>query len=180
MNLVERVKAILLSPKTEWPVIDGETGDPTYLFTNYVAILAAVPAVAAFIGLSLLGVGVGFAFIVALLSYVIHCAGWYVMALVIDALAPTFGGQKNLPAALKLSAYSLTAVWLAGIFQIIPILGILGILGLYSIYLLWLGLPVLMRVPETKATAYTASVVGVMIVIGIVIAVLRRVIVGPF
>jgi hypothetical protein len=53
MNLVERMNAILLTPKTEWEVIDRETGDQTYLFTNYVAILAAVPTVAVFIGYSL-------------------------------------------------------------------------------------------------------------------------------
>ena len=44
MNLVERVKGILLTPKEEWPVIDSETGDANYLFTNYVAILVAIPA----------------------------------------------------------------------------------------------------------------------------------------
>src|SRR5712691_3978115 len=108
MNLVERVKAILLSPKTEWQVIEGEPGDANYLFTNYVAILAAVPAVAAFLGFSIAGLGIGRALIWAIFLFVMHCAGWYVAALVIDALAPTFGGQKNFPNALKVSAYSAT------------------------------------------------------------------------
>jgi hypothetical protein len=176
MNLVERAKAILLSPKTEWQVIDGETGDPTYLFTNYVAILAAVPAAAAFIGYSFAGMGVGTALFLAIFLYVFYCVGWYVEALVIDALAPTFGGQKNLPAALKVSAYSSTAAWLAGIFQIIPPLAILGIVGLYSIYLLWLGLPMLMRTPADRATAYTAAVIGIMIAIGIAVAIVGAII----
>ena len=169
MNLVERVKAILLTPKTEWQVIDGETGDQTYLFTNYVAILAAVPAVAVFIGYSLAGLGVGRALILGVFFYVIYCVAWYVVALVIDALAPTFGGQKNFAAALKVSTYSQTAGWLAGIFQLIPPISVLSIVGLYSIYLLWLGLPALMRAPQERATAYTAAVVAVMLVIMIVV-----------
>jgi hypothetical protein len=176
MNLVERAQAILLSPKTEWQVIDGETGDPTYLFTNYVAVLAAVPAAAGFIGYSFGGMSVGTALFLAIFLYVFYCVGWYVEALVIDALAPTFGGQKNFPAALKLSAYSSTAAWLAGIFQIIPALAILGIVGLYSIYLLWLGLPMLMRTPPDRATAYTAAVIGIMIVIGIVVVIVSAII----
>jgi len=56
MNLVERVKAILLTPKTEWTAIEGEPGDPQFLFTNYVAILAAIPAVCHFIGMSIVGI----------------------------------------------------------------------------------------------------------------------------
>jgi Yip1 domain len=170
------VKTILTSPKTEWQVIEGETGDPTHLFTNYVAILAAVPAAAAFIGYSFGGMAVGTALFLAIFLYVFYCAGWYVEALVIDALAPTFGAQKNFPAALKLSAYSSTAAWLAGIFQIIPLLAILGIVGLYSLYLLWLGLPMLMRAPPDRATVYTVAVVGIMIAIGIVVVIVSAII----
>jgi len=180
MNLVERVKAILLSPKTEWQVIDSETGDPTFLFTNYVGILAAVPAAAAFIGYSFGGLGMGLALIWGIFLYVFYCAAWYVQALVIDALAPTFGGQKNFPAALKVSAYSSTAAWLAGIFQLIPAISILGVLGLYSLYLLWLGLPRLMRAPESRATGYTAAVVAIMIVVTIIVMIILAMIVWPF
>src|SRR5215475_16184931 len=78
MNLVERVKAILLTPKEEWPVIDSETGDANYLFTNYVAILAAIPAVCTFIGYAIFGVGLGGALIFGIFLYVIHCGMWYV------------------------------------------------------------------------------------------------------
>jgi hypothetical protein len=169
MNLVERVKAILLSPKTEWRVIEGEPGDANYLFTNYVAILAAVPAVAALLGYTFAGMGLGRALIFAIFLYVIYGIAWYVEALVIDALAPTFGGVKNSSNALKVAAYSSTAGWLAGIFQLIPPLAILGILGLYSIYLLWLGLPVLMKSPPDRATGYTAAVVVIMFVIMFVV-----------
>jgi hypothetical protein len=179
MNLVERVKAILLSPKTEWQVIEGEPGDANYLFTNYVAILAAVPAVTAFLGYSIAGLGIGRALILAIFLYVIHCAAWYVGALVIDGLAPTFGGQKNFPNALKVSAYSSTAAWLAGIILLIPLLAVLILLGLlYSIYLLWLGLPVLMKSPPDRAAGYTAAVVVITFVVVIIIGFIVRTIVS--
>jgi hypothetical protein len=54
-KLVDRVKAILLTPQTEWPVIAREEGDTASLFTQYVAILALIPALAGFIGSSLIG-----------------------------------------------------------------------------------------------------------------------------
>jgi hypothetical protein len=170
MNLMERVKAILLSPKTEWVVIDSESGDATFLFTNYVAILAAIPAAASFVGQTVLGWPIGRNLLSGIFLYVLFCALWYIQGYVIDAMATTFGGRKSLPSALKVSAYSSTAAWAAGIFQLIPALGILGIIGaLYSLYLLWTGLPVLMKNPREKALLYTAAVVAVMIVIMVIV-----------
>lgn len=175
MDLVTRAKNILLKPKEEWPVIAAETTSTADLYKSYVAPLAAVPAVAGLIGMSLVGmpmvgrIGIGAGLATMVMQYVLALAAVYVLALVIDALAPNFGGEKNMGQALKVAAYSMTAAWLAGIFAIIPMLGILSILGLYSFYLLYLGLPVLMKAPAEKATLYTVVVVIVAIVIWLII-----------
>jgi hypothetical protein len=158
MNVVQRAQAILLTPKSEWLAIGRESGDPTFLFTNYVAILAAIPAVCRFIGFSIVGfgpfrVGIVAGFISAVVQYVLTFVMVYVLALIIDALAPTFGAQKNPQNALKLAVYSMTPAWLAGVFLLIPVLGFLQLVGLYGLYLLWLGLPPLMKSPNDKSTA---------------------------
>ncbi len=178
MDIVERVKAILLTPKSEWLVIEGESGDPTYLFTNYVAILAAIPAVCGFIGASLIGislpvigtvrVGIVSGIASAIVNYLLAFVMVYVMGLIIDALAPTFNGQKNQPNAL--AVYSMTPAWLAGVFSLLPGFRTLGIVGLYGLYLLWVGLPPLMKAPEEKSMGYAAAVVVCAIVISFVIA----------
>ncbi len=179
MNLVERVKAILLAPKTEWPVIEREPGDPAYLFANYVAVMAAIPAVCGLIGAVLAGLPVGTAILAAIVRYVLTFAFVYVMALIIDALAPTFGSQKNFANALKLAAYTPTAYWVAGVFLLIPPLRILTALaGLYGLYLLWTGLPPLMKAPEDKAIAYTVVIVVASVVVGIIIAVILAALIG--
>ena len=188
MNLVERVKAILLTPKTEWLAIEGEPGDPKYLFTNYVAILAAIPAIAGFIGTSLIGfsvptvgtirVGIAAGIVGAILGYLLAFVVSYVVALIADGLAPTFGGGKNFDNALKLSVYSYTPGWLTGIFLIIPSLAFLSILGLYALYLFWTGAPVLMKVPRERAIGYTAAVVACAIVLAIVVALIQAAIIS--
>ncbi len=178
MILIERVKNILLSPKTEWPVIAGESGDTAFLFRNYVAILAAIPPVCGFIGGSIIGVGgyrSGFfiGLIGAIVGYLLAFVGTYVMALIINLLAPNFGGQNSFPNALKLVVYSSTAAWVAGIFSLIPALAILSVLcGLYSLYLLYLGLPVLMRSPQDKTLIYTIAAIVCAIVVGAIPALL--------
>ena len=178
MNLVERVKGIILTPKTEWQVIAGEPGDVGYLFGSYVAILAAIPAVCGFIGAVLAGAPIGGALIAAVIKYLLTFVVIYIVALIVDALAPTFGSSKNFANALKLTVYSYTPSWLVGIFLLIPGLRFLTILGLYGLYLLWLGLPPLMKTPEGKAIGYTITIVICAIILAIVIALVLGALIG--
>lgn len=188
MSLVARVKAILLTPRTEWPVIEGEPATVGSLYTGYVIPLAAIPAVASFIGLSLIGMhvlGVNVQVPVAagikgaIARYVLSLVATYVLALIIDALAPSFGGTRNSLSALKVAVYSSTAAWVAGIFALIPSLSILGLLGLYSLYLLYLGLPALMKAPKEKAAGYTIVVVLCAIVLFVLVGWLAGTVMGP-
>ncbi|UVH58557.1 YIP1 family protein [Variovorax paradoxus] len=180
MNLVERVQSILLKPKATWPEIDSEQADAASLYKNYVMILALIPAVASFIGLSLIGIGAfGVSFRVPIVSglanmvvgYVLSLVMVFVLALIIDAMAPTFEGTRSQIGALKLSAYASTAAFVGGIFSLLPSLSVLGAMAaLYGVYLLYTGLPVLMKCPPDKAIAYTAVVVVCAIVGGFIIA----------
>ena len=176
MNLIERAKAILLKPAETWPVIDAEPASVPSIYKDWLLIMAAIPAVCAFIGTSLVGIGFGFRIPVVygletlVLTYVLSLVVAFVMALVVDALAPSFGGQKNRVAALKVVAYGSTASYVAGVFSLLPALSLLGLLAAcYSIYLIWLGLPVLMKCPKDKAAGYTAVVIVIGIVAAIVI-----------
>jgi hypothetical protein len=174
MNLVERVKNILLQPKSEWGVIERQPGDAGYLFTNYVCIVAAIPPVCSFIGTSIIGfgpirIGIVSGLVHAVVIYVLGLVGVFVMAYVIDFLAGMFDGQKNLDSAMKVSAFAPTAAWICGVFNLIPALAVLGILGLYSIYLLHTGIAALMKPPAGKAIIYTIAVVVCLIVVWVVV-----------
>jgi len=181
-GLVERAKNILMTPKTEWPVIDTEPATIGDIYKNYVLILAAIPALAGFIGNALFGysvLGVPFrvpivtALFSAITGYILSLISVFVLGLIIDALAPTFGGVRNQTQAIKVAAYSNTAGWVFGILQIVPQLApIAGLLSLYAFYLLYLGLPLLMKAPKEKALAYTiVTVIAAIILILLVGAV---------
>ena len=188
-KVIARAKAILLTPKTEWPVIAGEPATVSDLYKNYIMIVAAIPAVFGFIKGTLIGYGAfgihvrtpfGSGLAAAIVGYALSLALVYVMALIIDALAPSFGGQKNPLQALKVTAYAYTASWVAGIGQIIPGLGwLIAIAGaVYGIYLFYLGLPVLMKAPQDKAAGYTAVSIIIAIVLGWILALIVGGIVG--
>ena len=186
MNLVERVKHILLTPRSEWEVIDVEPATTAGLYTGYIMPLAAIGPIAQFIGYSLIGIRIPFG------------GGVYRTPIGRD-----HGRDRGLRAdadrCLRAGAHHRragavvrrdeepdpgaqgggllgTAGWLAGIFALIPGLRILGILGLYSLYLLYLGLPVLMKAPKEKALGYTV----VVIVAAVVLAMIVSMVVGRF
>ena len=152
MNLIERAKAILLRPAQTWPVIDAEPATVASIYKDWLVIMAAIPAVCGFIGMSLIGVGAfGYSYrtpivgglVAAVCGYVLSLVMAYVMALVVDALAPSFGGTKNPVGALKVMAYGATAVYVAGLLKLLPALSLLGIIAaFYSVYLIHLGLQV--------------------------------------
>ena len=189
MNLQTRARNILLTPNTEWPAIAEESTSTSSLITSYVVPLAALGAVAGFIGGSLVGMSLPFVghyrvpimtgLAGACFAFVMAIVGVLILAFIINALAPTFGAEKNSAQAIKLAVYSYTPAWLAGVLQILPALSVLGIIaGLYGIYLLYLGLPRLMKSPPEKSAAYTAVIVVCAIVLSVVITVVGGVVVG--
>jgi hypothetical protein len=188
MSLIDRVKNILLTPKTEWPVIAAETATTSGLFTGYAALLAVLPAIGSILGVlviggmfasalgaaggALMGAGLGFTIINAIVGILITLGIVYLMSIIAAALAPSFDGQKDQTQALKLVVYSATAIWVAGLLAFIPVLGwLLLIAGYgYAAYLMYLGAPILLKVPEQKVIGFAVVTILIWIVVTWVIA----------
>jgi hypothetical protein len=169
MNAVARVKAILIDPAAAWRGFEKDIGDPAYLLSRYVAVLALIPALSSFVSATLIGVVAPSGTILrtdligglfgAIFSYAASCAIVVLLGLIIDLLAPRFGGRRNFEDAFKLAVYSFTPLWLAGIFLLLPGLRFLLLTGVYGIYLFWLGAPRLAKVPEQQAANFTLVIV---------------------
>ena len=177
--LLQRVLDILMRPRETWLQINAEDGNPGRIYLGYLVFLAAIPAVAGFIGYSLVGVGafgisvrvpVVQGLVSMVVGYVLSLAMVYVLALIANMLAPRFQAQQDMGSAFKLVAYASTAGMLGGVFSILPSLAMLGLLAaLYSVYLIYSGIPVLMKAPQEKAVGYTAALVVCGILAGIVV-----------
>jgi hypothetical protein len=189
MALLDRAKAICLKPNTEWPVIEAETPSTNALMMGYAVPLAAITPIAGFIGGVVVGrtipfvgsyhVPLGAGLTLAVVSYVLALVGLFVLSLIINALAPSFGGQKNSTQALKLAVYAQTPAWIAGVFTILTSLSWLPIIAaIYGLYLFYLGLPVLMKNPKEKSVGYTVVVIICAIVIYVVIGVVATAVGG--
>jgi hypothetical protein len=179
MNIIDRVKNILITPQKEWDVIKGEQPNTPGIITGYVLPLAGAAAVAAFIGYGLIGVNFGFGIRLKGMDWGLYqgltvllgaLLSVFVSAFIIDALAPSFGSEKNMGKSVQLVAYSWTPAWIGGLLAILPSLAIVGSLaGLYGLYLLYLGLPKLKNTPQDKQVSYYVVSLIVMIVVFILI-----------
>ncbi|RAK52239.1 Yip1 family protein [Phenylobacterium deserti] len=179
-SIVGRALAVLTAPTRAWDVIEAEPSSVPNLYLRLVAPLAAIPAICGFVGLLLFGVGVfdvgmrpplGVALAEMLAAYVLALVEVYVLALIIDVLAPSFGGVRSRLQAFKLAAYSGTALWVSGVFLLYPPVGeLLGLLGgLYSLYILYVGLPRMMSVVPQRRLSYFAVVLLAILVLSAVL-----------
>jgi len=170
MSLVDRAKNIIMTPKTEWPVIAAEEPNATAILTGYVIPLALIPSIASLIGYGVIGSGFMHSFTwgiaYAVISFVSSVLGVYVTAYVVDFLAPNFGSQKNFGRAMQVVAYSYTPAWVAGVLNIVPALGIIASLAsIYGLYLMYLGLPHTMKTPQDKVVVYLVVTAVILIVV---------------
>jgi len=181
-DIFERARAIISRPVETWRAVKGEAASVQDLFINYAAPLALIPAVSGLIGLSIVGIRMPTGIMArapfmeslagAVLGYIFHLLGILAGIWIANLLAPYFNSKSDFNAAAKLVVYSLTPVWLLGVFSIIPGLGVLQIFGLYSVYLLYRGLPFLMETPREKALIYTVSIMVAWMLISLVLTII--------
>jgi hypothetical protein len=179
MNIVDRAKNIMFNPKQEWEVVKAETVTTQELYTQYAIILAAIPAIAGFLGYIIFGypwafgsikIPIGSVLIWAILTYIQMLASVFIMSFIVDALAPSFGSTKNIVASTKVVVYSFTPAWVAGIFNIVPALSFIAALaGIYGLVLMYWGLQRVKDVSPDKMVAYFVVIIIAAIVVSIVL-----------
>ncbi len=189
-KVISRARSTLLTPRTEWPIIAAEPETVGHLYSDYILIMAAIPALVRFVSVTLIGthlplggtyrVGIVPGLTDALLIYVTALLGVYIVAMIVEALAPTFSAEKNRVQAFKTVAYTYTASWVASILGVIPGFGwIAALVGFaYGIYLLRLALPVTMKCPDSSAVGYTIATIVVAIFVALLLSVLVAAVLG--
>ena len=156
----DRVRRILLAPREEWPRIAAEPASVQSIYSGWIMLLAAIGPVALLVSTHSLRLAVA--------EYILWLIITFLLAQVVDALAPTFGGSRDFVASLKLTAYSLTVAWLAGVFNLFGVLGFAPwlVAMAYTFYTLFLGASVLKRASPDRALPFTLTVVLCAFVLG--------------
>ena len=179
MSLIHRIKNLLLQPRTAWRRIDDTPIGPARI-VFHLLLLALVPAICGFVGLSVVGAqAAGVTIRLPWQQGLVHAAATYcmlvvgvlVVALVAHVVAPTFGGRASRESALKIAVYGSAAALLGGVFLLVPALSMLWLLAvLYSAYVVFAGLPAVMRSAPQKTVPYAAVLVLAGAVVGLLLS----------
>jgi len=179
-DMIAVAKSITLDPVGTWPKIKARTESIPDIYKNYLIYLAAIPAVCGLIGELVVGINIPFygtyrppffsAVTTAVVMYAFALAVVYVAAMIIELLAPKFGGNASRTDGFKLMAYSATPAYLAGVFKLIPMLMILTLIaGLYGLSVYHKGITAMGAAPEDKRTSFFFVSMGCFMLAGIVL-----------
>jgi hypothetical protein len=177
--ILSRAYGLMRNPTQEWKQIDAEETSIFQVLLGYTLPLAALFALATFLGSFLLGerMGdtvvrpeVGPALVSAVVWTVMLTAGIGVLGLLASMIAENFEAERQDVRGVKLVAYAFTPTLVAGLVNIVPAWGVAAVaVGLgATAYVLFRGIPIIMRAPESEAQNYTATVM----VLGLVLILL--------
>lgn len=165
-DMWQRAYQIIVQPDKSWREIKEESPELKRLFINYALPLMLLPLFSAVIRvLFARGPFITFSFVLSLLisaavNYILSAAALLLAGWLVSVLAQYFASRTDLASAMKLVVYSLTPVWLAGLFNLFPKLAVLSSLGLYAAFLVYAGLPIVMETPPEKHPAFAASIIA--------------------
>lgn len=170
----KHVWGLMARPKDEWKSIRDERCTIGKCYCSHVLLLAALPAIAYFIGTSQVGWVIGTKSVrlstesslyIAALTYLTMLVGVFAMGKAIHWMSQTYGAKQNLPQSIALAAYTATPLFLTGIMLIYPILWLNLLIGLmalaYTIYLLYIGVPIMMKISQERGFLFASAVMGV-------------------
>ena len=163
----QRAYQLIIQPDKTWREIKGESPEIKSLFIKYALPLMLLPLFSSIVRILVArGPFITFSFISnllvgALANYVLSAAALLLAGWLVSVLAQYFSSRTELSLTMKVIIYSMTPVWLAGLFNLVPRLAVLSILGLYSTFLLYVGLPIILETPPDKHTAFAAAVIAI-------------------
>lgn len=189
--LFEKIRDLVFKPKQTWEAIDKISLTQKQLIGGYLLPLAAIPTIAFFLGYSVFGVRIPFSgvyrmvwlqsLITALVGYFVAVFSAVIIANIISQMATWFQSAPDLNKGYKLVVFSYAPFWIAGILYIIPTLSVIVLIaGLYGLYLLFLGIPIVMDVPENRVKIYGVASLVVALIVYIILSQIPRFVLNLF
>lgn len=196
MGLLQHTLGIFIHPAAEWEAIRNDKSSFLQVFVSHVPLLALIPSVCAFIGVTQVGWTVAGGSPIKLtpasaaslcaLTYVALLASIYLFGEFINWMSKTYGvrdsDERRHYEGTALAVYVSTPLMIAGVANLYPQLWVIvtavGLAGAYAVYLIYEGLPILMNIPRDRAFMFASSIVTVGLVLTVAVMMVTVVIWG--
>lgn len=189
MAMLQHTFGILTNPDREWQRIRNDSQSFLKVYALHVPLLALIPVVAAYFGVTRFGWSVGggsvvrltteSALLLAISAYLAQLVAVYFLGEYINWMSRSFGvkddAQRRHYEGTALAVYSAIPMMLAGVVLLYPqlwlVAGVFIVAGCYSVYLIYEGIPILMNIPKEQGFIYASSVITVGLVLAVVVMV---------
>ncbi|WGL17958.1 Yip1 family protein [Microbulbifer bruguierae] len=188
MKLLSHTIGIFTNPDKEWRAIRSDKHSFLQVFLSHVPILALIPCIAGYVGVTLVGFELGghvakltpaSALALAVTTYIAILIGIYLVGEFINWMARAYGVEGDEPTlhyeGTALAVFLTTPVLLAGIVMLYPqlwlVVAVMGLAGAYAVYLLYEGIPILMNMSKERAFLYASAVltVGLVMMVSVMV-----------
>ena len=184
--MIQHTFGLLVKPSAQWRTIAKLPDSSFRTLLLYPCLFALLPAVAWFYGTSQVGwtVGEGDEVIkltaqsarqITVLFYIAMLASVAIIGYFVHWMSDTYGAASTLTKGIVITGLTCTPLFLAGLVGFYPLLWIdllIGVVAIsWSVYLLYLGIPIVMDIPEERGFLFASAIVGVAMVIFICIMV---------
>jgi len=181
--MISNIIGLLIWPKSQWQSIaeKGQFGLGGAMF--YILLLASIPALAWYYGATQVGWTVGDGDVIKLtqqsgqilisLFYLTMVVSLCAIGYSIHWMASTYGADSSTSKGIAIAGFTATPLFIAGVVGFIPIFWLALLIAIaavsYAVYLLYLGIPIVMKIPEERGFLFASAVVAVCMVILMVI-----------
>jgi len=178
--MIQHTFGLLTRPSAQWRTIANLPEDSFRTLLLYPCFLAILPAVAWYYGTSRVGWTVGdqgetikltveSARQITILFYLAMLGSVAVIGHFVHWMSDTYGADSSLTKGIVIVGLTSTPLFIAGLVGFYPLLWIDLLIGVaavsWSVYLLYLGIPIVMGIPEERGFLFSSAVVGVALVI---------------
>jgi hypothetical protein len=178
--MIQHTFGLLTRPSAQWRTIADLPEDSFRTLLLYPCFLAILPAVAWYYGTSRVGWTVGdqgetikltveSARQITILFYLAMLGSVAVIGYFVHWMSDTYGANSSLTKGIVIVGLTSTPLFIAGLVGFYPLLWIDLLIGVaavsWSVYLLYLGIPIVMGIPEERGFLFSSAVVGVALVI---------------
>lgn len=178
--MIQHAIGLLVRPTTQWRTIADLHESTLRTLLLYPCILAIIPAVAWYYGTTQIGWTVGdhgepirltreSAREICILFYLTMIACVSVIGYFIHWMAATYGAQTTITRGIVTAGLVATPLFIAGLVGIYPVLWLDMLIGVaavsWAVYLMYLGIPIMMRIPEERGFLFSSAVLAIAMVI---------------
>ena len=178
--MIQHTFGLLTRPSAQWKTVADLPESSFRTLVLYPWFLAILPAVAWYYGTTQVGWSVGehgevikltttSARQICILFYFTMVACVSVIGYFIHWMSDTYGAASSITKGIVIASLSATPLFIAGLVGFYPLLWLDMLIGVvavcWAVYLMYLGIPIVMNIPEERGFLFSSAVLGVALVI---------------